>query len=174
MMRLAPSGLLSIFLLLVPVFAWVEHREPKVWNDRLVIPDIEKKVDRHTPLYSEGTFLPPIIEDRLELFETDNPVILYDSTRVAADSTLVLHEGVQLFASEFTSISVEGVFEIRGTDAHEVILTTNEKNVANRVWSGIHFYPGSRGTITHASIRHAYPPVSCAVGAICPIQDNNP
>lgn len=160
-MKTAPAIILSVFILLTPLFIWTARRHPAVWTERLLWPPFTLSPALHTPLFDTGYFLPARISQDLTIQAGDGPVILSGTTRVAPGATLTIKEGTTLVAGEFASLQIAGRLNIEGTNERPVTFSSNEANAANQVWSGLAFLSGSEGNINHAVMSDGAPNISC-------------
>lgn len=152
---------LSLVLLATPALYWLQRAEPEVLTQRLFLPYLTASVDRHTPLYTTGTYLPPIITRNQTIPASASPVILTGATRVAAGTTLTLEAGAHLYANEFATLDIAGTLITPGTAEKPVIFSTNEQHDANQLWNGVVFRSGSRGHLNHTIIEYATPALIC-------------
>lgn len=165
-MNKSVSLLLATAIILgLPLAIWVEHQENFTWTNRLFAPRLEPVINRHTPGVSQGTFLPPLIQKNTTLSSADNPVIIPAITTIAPDTTLTIQEGVTIYVHEYGALLVKGTLTINGRQKNQVVMTTNEMNMANQVWSGIITEPGGQTNIQYTQIAYASPAVTCGLGA---------
>lgn len=156
------STILAIaIILLIPLAMWVEREENFTWASRLIFPSFTQEPNRHTPIISEGTFLPPTMSGNLTISDKQNPVILSGITTIPAGSSLTISKGVVIYAHEYAAFIVEGSLHIQGTPVDQVRITTNEKHPVNQVWAGIITKAQGNTTIEHARIAFASPAISC-------------
>jgi len=152
-------------LLLLPLAVWSETADFEVWNNRLAIPTLIPEPSRHTPHYSTGTFLPPIIKESLTLTPADNPILLTTTTRVSPNVTVTLTAGTAVYAHEFAGFIVAGHLVAEGTTAQPIQFISNEVHPLNQTWSGITVTKDGQLTITHADLHHASPAFTCLTGS---------
>lgn len=150
-----------VVLLGLPFLMWSERAAGTTWVERLVIPHIEETPDRHTPRFSQGTYLPPVVTRDTTLNATQNPILVAHTTRIPAGVTLTVTPGVQFYFHEFATLVVEGELMLGGTDESPITLSSNELHPANQLWNGIIFMPGSSAGITGTTIQQATPAISC-------------
>lgn len=153
--------MLSLALMLSPALFWLQQANPDVFTQRLFLPHLTPVIDRHTPLNTTGTYLPPAISTTRTISGDASPLILTDTTRIAPGATLTLAPGTKIYASEFASLIVEGSLITQGTAAKPVIFSTNEQHEANQLWNGVVFGAGSHGDLRHTTIEYATPAVTC-------------
>jgi hypothetical protein len=159
--RYLPSLILSFLLLFLPLAAAIERHYPRLWQERLILPDIIPDISRHTPLHYTGTFLPPVISRDRNLTPENNPVILSHLTRVPSGVTLTLAPGTQIYAHEFAGLNIEGNLIAAGNAVKPIVFTTNEEHPRNQLWNGISLEPGSRAELLFVAIQHASPAITC-------------
>lgn len=152
-------------LLLLPLAVWSETADFEVWNNRLAIPTLTPEPNRHTPHYSAGTFLPPIIKESLTLTPADNPILLTTTTRVSPNVTVTLTAGTAVYAHEFAGLIVAGRLIAAGTAAQPIQFASNEVHPLNQTWSGITATKDGQLTITHTNLHHASPAFTCLTGS---------
>lgn len=148
-------------LLMLLLAAWLETAEPKVWRDRLFIPDFTPEENRHTPLEPGGEYLPPVITASRVITASEGPIVIAGEVTIPAGITLTLEAGAHMLVHEYGLLRVEGSLQIQGSADAPVTLATNELHPSNRVWGGIIFTPDSTGAISHTTIRHASPAITC-------------
>lgn len=170
-MKTISSLALVAALLLLPIAIWAESTDGKTWQNRLYLPILEPEPNRHTPIHTTGTFLPPTINRNIKLGPQDNPILLTTTTRIPAHITVTVSAGTTIYAHEFAQLIVDGKLIIRGTATKPVQLTTNEEHPLNQTWSGISVTASGQATIKHAAIRHASPAISCLPGSTAVITD---
>lgn len=139
----------------------LEKTQPKLWQERLALPNFVQEENRHTPLETNGQYLPPTIISSRTITATENPILLAGNVYVPPNVTLTLETGTHVLVHEYGSLHIDGKLVVDGTATQPVTFSTNEANPINRVWSGIVFGPGSTGTITNTYIRHASPAITC-------------
>lgn len=160
------SYLLGIaIIVLLPLAFLIEHRENNTWVNRLIFPDFVSEENRHTPIITDGTFLPPVVSENTHLTVNQNPIILSGTTTVPKHVSLVIEPDTTIYAHEYATLIVEGTLIIQGTDKKPVTFTTNEKHPSNKVWSGIMTQAGGHTTIDHARLSFASPAISCVAGS---------
>lgn len=164
-MRDLSTTLLLSALLLLSLAIWAETANSKVWNSRLVFPDLITEPRRHTPQHTTGTFLPSSIAQDLTLTPADNPILLTATTRIAPRVTLTLSPGTTVYAHEFAGLTVLGQLIIGSPSNQPVLLTSNELHPLNQTWSGITVTEGGGATITNAVFRYASPALTCLPGS---------
>lgn len=160
-----PTILLSLSLLALPGVFLLEKNETSLWNGRLLFPSRDSQVNLHTPIHTDGTYLPSTISNNLTLTPADNPVILPGPTSIQPLATLTLEPGVHLYALEHAALHVEGTLNLPGTAEDPIRLTSNESHPANRSWSGLIVSPTGRLTGQHAILSYATPAISCLAGS---------
>lgn len=148
-------------LLLLPVALWLEREHLPAWGSRLAFPPAQDEPNRHTPLISQGTFLPPTITEQVTLTAKDNPVILPAATTITKAGALTIEPGAIIMVHEYGQLIVDGRLHINGTEKEPVTFLTNESHPANQMWGGIIFNPSGNGSIAHATFEHASPAISC-------------
>lgn len=153
---------LSLVMLATTVIFWLQ---PNVLSARLFLPQLPLAVDRHTPRYPYGTYLPPVIATSQTFPTAASPLILAGPTLIAADATVTLAAGTHLYANEFATLTVEGTLRSLGTSAQPVVFSTNEQHPANQLWNGLVFTAGSRGDLRYTTIEFATPAVTCLAGS---------
>jgi hypothetical protein len=153
--------LLSLALALSPALFWFQQVKPEVFTQRLFLPHLAPVIDRHTPHYTNGTYLPPTITKNQTLPTSASPVILTGTTRVAPGTTLTIAAGTTIYAAEFATLTIDGTLITQGTAAKPVIFSTNEQHEANQLWNGLVFGAGSHGDLRHTTIEYATPAVTC-------------
>lgn len=160
------SYLLVIAIVIVLPLAYVfEHKENNTWASRLIFPAFIDEENRHTPIVTSGTFLPPTVKENTTLTVAQNPVILSSTTTIPAGTSLTIQKGVVIYAHEYAALIVEGSLTIQGNEKQPVKISTNEKHDANKVWSGIITQPGGKTVIDQARISFASPAISCMAGS---------
>jgi hypothetical protein len=162
----------SAIVIVVPLAMWIEHTENPTWTNRLALPSFKDEENRHTPLLTQGTFLPPTIPDTLTLTPAQNPVILTTVTHIPANSSLIIKPGVHIYAHEYAAIVVAGSLTMQGTATEPVTITTNEKHPSNQVWAGIITLSGGRTSIDQAHIAFASPAITCTAKSIVAITNS--
>lgn len=160
-----PTTLIVLAFLVIPFAIQFERAEPETWRSRLAVFSGKEEVSRHTPLHSEGTFLPPRFTQNTTLTAAANPVILSGRTEVPSGVTLTLEGGVNLFAHEFAELAVFGTLRMQGAEADPIIFTSNERHPQNQIWNGIIGYDGARAVITHTRFHYASPALTCLPGS---------
>lgn len=129
------------------------------------MPRFEAEPNRHTPLFTTGTFLPPVIAADRTLTPANNPVIIAKTVRVPPNVTLTIQPGTRLVAHEYARLEVQGQLRVVGTAQAPVKFSSNERHPENQMWAGIVFEAGGRGLIRQARLKAASPAVSCLVGS---------
>jgi|SRR5581483_830554 len=161
-----PAILLSALLLLVPLGIIIENLRPDIWNARLWLAMLVPEPNRHTPQYTNGTYLPPVITKDTTLTASGSPIVVAGTIRVPAGVTLTIEPGTAIYAAEFSEIDIEGTLRALGTAQTPITLSTNEVHPLNQVWNGLIFRPGSAGTISYTTIAHGAPAISCLATAV--------
>lgn len=162
-MRHLSTIVLTVALLAAPLAVVAEHAAAKTWHSRLAIPDLEPA--RHTPRFTDGTWLPPVITSNLELTADDNPVLLPFTTHIPAHVTVTVGPGTAVYAHEFASLSVTGRLLVNGAARQPVTFASNELHPVNQVWSGLTLADGSQATLTHTRLQHSTPALTCLPGS---------
>ena len=160
-MKNTSTILLAITLALVPLALWVEKTENKTWNEMLIQSVFSREENKHTPLFADGTFLPPTITKDTTYTAKDNPVILTTTTHIPKDNTITFEKGTHVVVHEHGQLTVQGTLNIAGTKTNPVLLTSNEKHPENISWGGIIFTETGKGNISHAVFEYASPAISC-------------
>lgn len=117
--------------------------------------------DRHTPRFTNGTYLPPLITKNQTVPASASPVILTGATEIAVGTTLTIQAGTTLYANEFATLTINGSLISQGTPEKPVVFSTNEQNEANQVWNGLVFATGSHSQLSSTVIEYATPALSC-------------
>lgn len=166
------TAIMVIAILLIPLAIWIEHYHPNVWNQRLATPVFEEEPNRHTPIHTEGTYLPPTISQDSTLTSDNNPYLLTGTTTVPENVTLTIEPGTHIYAHEFAGITIQGALAAKGTDQNPITFTTNELHPLNKVWSGITVAPNASATADNVVIEHASPGISCLPQATAAITNS--
>jgi hypothetical protein len=164
-MRYLSTALLIGFILLLPLLVWAEHTNVEVWQNRLAIPFFEDEPNRHTPVHTIGTFLPPTINHDLTLTPADNPILLTTTTHINPDATLTLTPGTTIYAHEFANIIVSGQLIAQGNSNDLIQFISNEAHPLNQTWGGITIVKDGQATISQATFHHASPTITCLLGS---------
>lgn len=165
-MNMKSSAILASFaLLLIPLAIIFERAELKTWNARLIIPSFAEEPNRHTPLQTDGIFLPPRITENTTFTAEHNPVILTGHTEISPGITLTFSPGVHIYAHEFSEFSVFGTLRLPGANEKPILLTSNEAHPQNQTWNGIIVHPGGKTEISHTIFHHASPALTCLAGS---------
>jgi hypothetical protein len=159
--HILPVSLVALMLLVIPGLIWLEKVEPELWGNRLALPFLVPEPQRHTPLLTEGTFLPRQITRDTTFTVADSPLLLTGTTLIPVGVTVRIAPGVTIASHEFGELQVEGALYAEGTADRPLTFHTNEAHVENQVWSGISFLPGSRGSLRYANVSFAAPAVTC-------------
>lgn len=163
------NNLSRLCLLLViiglPFFAYVEHKQNSIWAKRLAIPQLVREPSFHTPRYSEGTYLPIIINKDVTIAPEDGPVLIAGVVTITPQGSLLIQAGTNVYVHEYGQIVNQGNIVIEGTKDAPVIFDTNETNEANQVWGGIIVSSSGKAIITNTIFTHASPAVSCLTGS---------
>lgn len=159
------SLLLSLAILALPAAAWFEKTERKVWENRLIIPELIYEPHRHTPLITNGTYLPSSLNKDTVFTLEHSPLILTKKTRIAPGTTVTLNPGIAVYAHEFSGLEVEGALIANGTPDAQIVFASNEQHPLNQTWNGIAFAAGSLGQISHARIKQSDPAITCGEGS---------
>lgn len=157
----SPALVASFALLLIPLALIFERAEFKTWNARLIIPSFEDEPNRHTPIQTNGVFLPPRITKNTTLTPDQNPIILAGRTEIPAGVTLSVSPGVHIYAHEFSEISTSGTLRMQGAEQNPIQLTSNEMHPQNQLWNGIIVQSGGHAEISHTIFHHASPALTC-------------
>ena len=152
--------MVSVFLLVLPALFVFQIQEGKTWSERLILPDLEQTIPRHTPRFTEGMYLPPQIIGTKIITKDQSPVLLSTTTTITPGAMLTIEPGTTIYASEFASLIVEGKLV-----ADQVIFTTNELHPLNQLWNGLIVKQGGQMTIKNASIEYASPGISCLMNS---------
>ncbi|MBI4022451.1 MAG: hypothetical protein HY372_03765 [Candidatus Andersenbacteria bacterium] len=152
-------------LLAAPLAYAAEQTAFTTWHNRLIIPEFEPLPPRHTPRYADGTFVPPIITQDLQLTADNNPVLLAFAIYIPPHITVTIGPGTTLYAHEFAQLNVAGSLIINGAASHPVVFDTNETHPLNQVWGGVSLVAGGEAIINHARFRHATPALACLPGS---------
>lgn len=160
-MRHLPTLLITLTLLLVPIAIVIEHQFPADWQSRLYLPEFIVPPDYHTPLFTSGTTLPPVIRENMILTADQNPFLLTSATHINPSVTVTIQAGVTIFAAENASLIVNGRLIAHGTNALPITFQSNEKHPLNQTWLGVIAEPQSSVSLQHVSISDASPAVSC-------------
>jgi hypothetical protein len=163
--KMIASILLSFGLLWLPLAFWIEKTEFKVWQAPLYVQDFVKEPDRHTPRFTTGTFLPPIISQDTYLTSRDGPIILSATTTIPFGTKLTIAEGVAVVADEFAQLNVQGTLIISGTNTSPVRFMSNELHPENQTWGGVIFTETGKGEFTNVQFTDASPAISCLAGS---------
>ncbi len=156
-----PAIWLSLVLVITPALFWLQQAEPEVLQQRLFLPHLTPVIDRHTPLNTTGTYLPPAISTTRTISGDASPLILTGTTRIAPGATLTLAPGTKIYAAEFATLIIDGTLITQGTAAAPVIFSTNEQHEANQLWNGLVVSAGGHGDLRHTTIEYATPAVTC-------------
>jgi hypothetical protein len=159
------TTLASLGLLLVPLAVVAQYAWPDVWNNRLYQPLYRDEGDRHTPIITEGTYLPPVITTATTYTSADNPLILAATTQIPAGVTVTLEPGVTVVAPEFATLYVDGTLVVNGAAENPVTFGTNEQHADNKTWSGVVVGRTGHATLQHAAFDYASPSLSCLPGS---------
>lgn len=156
---------LIVALLAAPLAYIAEQTAFTTWHSRLIIPELEPLPPRHTPRYADGTIVPPVITQDLQLTALDNPVLLAFTTHIPPHVTVTIGPGTMLYAHEFTQLNVAGSLILNGTASQPVAFDTNELHPLNQTWGGISIVEGGEVIINHARLMHATPALACLPGS---------
>lgn len=160
-MKHLPTILALAGLILIPAAVALERLEPEAWPDRLAFFPGKDEVSRHTPLHSDGTFLPPRLTQDTTFTPEQNPIILAHQTEIAPGVAVTFTSGTHIFAHEFSELAVLGTLHMQGSETQPIILTTNERHPQNQLWNGIIVEPGGQAEITRAQFHFASPALTC-------------
>lgn len=153
-----------LLVVAVPVAVWLQQ-QGNVWTDRLWLPNLLNEPPRHSLLYTNGTFLPPVITKDTHLTPADGPVLLPNHTQIPAGVTLIIEPGTNIYVHEFAQLEVTGTMRARGTATAPITFSSNEQNPVNQTWGGIIFLPGSHGELTYTTLHDGSPNISCLTTA---------
>jgi len=157
--------LITVALLLIPAAIWAEQTNLKVWQNELVAPITTPEPNRHTPQFTDGAILPPVINKDLTLSPTDNPVILAFNTIVSNGTTLTILPGTNIFTHEFTTLTIAGQLDIVGTNTQPVTISSNEVHPLNQTWGGIIVTAPGQADISYLTSSQGSPAISCLPGS---------
>lgn len=163
---------LSLALLLTPASFWLQQAAPEALESRLWLPQLTPVIDRHTPLYTNGIYLPPTITANQTIPASASPLILTGTTRVAAGATLTLEAGTHIYTAEFATLTIDGALITQGTAEQPVVFSTNEQHAANQLWNGLVFKAGSRGDLNSTTVEYATPAITCLQNSYVPGHNN--
>lgn len=170
-MKKISTSLTIIALLLIPLAIWFEKSETKTWQQRLLIPVFEEEPNRHTPIFTNGYFLPPEIKQNTTLRRNDGPIILAQKTTVQENATLAIEPGTEIYAHEFSSLTIKGELRSMGTKTRPIIFKTNEAHPENQTWDGIILAGNSKSKIEHTIINQASTGITCEPQSQATIQN---
>jgi hypothetical protein len=156
------SLFLSLAIAALPAAAWFEKAERKVWESRLLIPELTFEPNRHTPLVIDGTYLPSIIKENTTFTLTQSPLILTKKTRIPQNVSITINPGVNIYTHEFSGIEVEGTLVAAGQADAPIVFFSNEQHPLNQTWNGITFTAGSQGQINYVQIHQSDPAITCS------------
>jgi hypothetical protein len=162
--------LASSALILIPGWFLFEQALHHKTVDRLISWDITTQPDRHTPIYTAGTYLPPVVTQQLIFSAADSPVIVPHTVEIAPQATLTLEPGTLVVVGEFGSLTVQGRLVANGTASQPVTFTTNESHPDNQLWGGIIVAPHGSASLVHTHLRFASPAVTCLANSEAVIQ----
>lgn len=164
-MKSLPTVLFLAGLVLIPAAVAFERLEPETWQSRLVFFPGKDEINRHTPLQTDGAFLPPRLERDLTFTPEHNPIILPSRTEVAPNTTVTFTPGTHLYAHEFSELAVLGTLRMQGAQTKPITLTTNERHPQNQLWNGIIIEPGGQAEIAYTHFEYASPALTCLPGS---------
>lgn len=159
--RATSSIIFSLCLLLIPLAIVTERAESNQWTQRLINPEYKQEIDRHSPKFTNGTFLSKSISANTTLSPDQNPIIISSIITLEKDATLTILPGTQFFVNEFSGLLIKGSLNINGEKDSPVVFTTNELHPDNQTWNGLTFESTGHGNINHTHISFASPAISC-------------
>ncbi len=162
---LASSFLFTLALLLIPASIYLEKFLPNTWDSPLFHPAYLNESSFHTPTHTDGTYLPPLIDQDTVLTPDQNPVLLPRTTTVTSNATLTIQAGTEIYTNEFSSLIIAGTLNITGQENQSVLFTTNETHSDNQTWNGIILLPSSKSYIDFTHITHGVPALTCESGS---------
>jgi len=169
-MHKLPGALAAAALLVLPALLTLYVQHPDPWA-KSVIPLFQNEtIPRHTPRFTEGLLLPDTLTQSQRITRESGPVLIRGAVRVPPGIRLTLEPGVSVYASEFSTLKIEGELVARGSAELPILFSTNELSSDNQLWNGLLFLPGSRGNIEHATIESADPAISCKNGSTVSVQ----
>ena len=171
-MKHLSTAIITIALLSTPLAIWLEKNNYSIWNNQLVLHELQPEPNRHTLVRSEGKYLPRIIEQNLTLSSSEGPFLISGTINIQPTATLTIEPGTQILAHEFGQIINQGVLVINGTKQQPVTISTNELHPLNQTWSGIVSTPQSTTSITNAHIQHASPAITCQTSSTVSINNS--
>ena len=130
-------SLLGICLAISVIAGIAEGKINPTWTSRLYLPDFSQNTNRHTPLQTQGQYLPPVINKDTTVSPENGPIILKSITHVNPGTTLTLAPGTVIYAHEYAGITVAGTLNAVGTESKPITLISNEAHLLNKVWAGI-------------------------------------
>jgi len=159
------SILLSLIIILIPLFFLGERLIGESWRQPLVLPTLEGNPPAGTQLFSSGTLMPTTIDNVITFTAADNPVLVRGTVEINRGAAVIFQPGTSVVADEFASISVLGSLTSQGTADEPTIFSSNMVHPDEQTWSGILAHSGSQVSLTHTTIRHAAPALSCLPGS---------
>lgn len=156
-----PTLLMLMALFTIPVAIWAEDKNNTVWQNRLFSPDYASEINRHTPIITAGTFLPPEITSSKTFTHSDSPLIVTGTTHIPRGVSVTIEPGVTVVAHEFALLMVDGTLIAAGTDTQPITFTTNELHPENQNWGGIIVTDSGQATVTQVEIEYASPALTC-------------
>jgi len=167
-----PALIAVAALLLLPLAAVAEHRIPRVWANRLALPDYIAEPNRHTPRYTDGTYLPPLIGDTRRYTAADSPLIIGGPTVITPDASVTLAAGTLVVVDEYGTLENQGRLEINGTSADPVVFASNEVHPQNQTWGGLITAGNGYTYAEHLWIRDAAPSITCQPNSVVRLTNN--
>lgn len=151
---------LACIALLGCIVVWdIGHKNDR-WTKPLLFTE-EQKVNFHTPVSTNGYYLPRHIKNNLTLGPEQGIIIVSETSTIEKNARLTLLPGTIVAIHEYTSLIIQGSLQSSGTSERPIRYISNELREENRNWNGIMFETGSNGIIEHVTFHHASPGISC-------------
>lgn len=131
-----------------------------------------EEIPFHTPVHTDGYFIPQVIDNTLVIGPDKAPIILKENVTIEPSGHLIILPGTAIFAHEYSNIRVLGTLDARGEKDNPIMFISNEQNEQNRTWGGILYEKNSNGAIEYADFQHASPSVSCQGVNVPTLQGN--
>ncbi len=163
MKTMLPIGF-TLLLALAPAFPLL--------NNALEGDKNAEEIPFHTPVHSNGFFIPQRVNTPLTIGPEQGIVILQGNILVEPFGHLTILPGTTIFAHEYSNIRVLGTFNARGEENNPIAFLSNEQNEQNRNWGGILYENNAKGIISHTTFHHASPAIGCQEAGDIALQDN--
>lgn len=165
-----PALLAAAALVVMPLAALAEHHLPRLWANRLALPEYAGEPNRHTPRSVDGTYLPARLTGTHHYDNTDSPLIIAGPTAIEAGATVTIEAGVLVVVHEFAGLINHGRLDVQGTALDPVVFASNEVHPENQTWNGIITQTGGHTAAAHLWVQHASPALTCHTGSVVQVR----